>query len=67
MRHMNLSMKQKHTHRQRADCGCQGDAAWEWDGLGVWDQQMQTGIYKMGRQGLSVQPRELYLISCDKP
>ena len=36
-------------------------------GLGVWDQQMQTIIYKMDKQqGPTVQDRELYSISCDK-
>ena len=40
-----------HSQTQRVDCCCQGDAAWEWDGLGVCHQQIQTGIYKMGKQG----------------
>ena len=32
---MNLSMKQKQTHRQKEQtCGCQG---WGKDGMGVWD------------------------------
>ena len=34
---MNLSAKQKQTHRQREHtCGCQREAEREWDGLGVW-------------------------------
>ena len=49
-------------------CGCQGGEGWGRDGLGVWDQQMQTIIYKMDRQqGLTVQHRELYSMSYDKP
>ena len=44
-------------------CGCQGEG---W-GLGVWDQQMQTIIYRMDKQGLIVQHRELYSISRNKP
>ena len=35
---MNLSMKQKQTHRHREQtCGCQGEEGWGKDGLGVWD------------------------------
>ena len=64
---MNLSMKQKQNHIHREQTGsCQG--GWEMDGLGVWDQQMQTGIYRMDtQQGPTIQPRKQYLISCDKP
>ena len=41
---------------------------WERDGLGVWDQQMQTIMYRMDKQqGPTVEHRELYSISCDKP
>ena len=40
----------------------------ERDKLGVWDQQMQTVIYRMDKQqGPTVQHRELYSISYDKP
>ena len=35
---MNLSMKQKQTHRHREQtCGCQGGGTWGREGLGVWD------------------------------
>ena len=35
---MNLSTKQKQTHRHREQtCGYQGGGEWERDGLGVWD------------------------------
>ena len=53
---------------------------WSRDGLGVWEKQMQTilymhvcvcvcvcDIYKMDKQGLTVEHRELYPISYDKP
>ena len=34
---MNLSTKQKQTHRHREEtCGCQGVWGWKRDGLGVW-------------------------------
>ena len=37
-------------------------------GLGVWDQQMQTIIYRMDKQqGPIVQHWELYLKHCNKP
>ena len=65
---MNISMTQKQTHRHREQtCGCQGVGGRE-EGLGVWDQQMQTIIYRMDeQQGPTVEHRELYSISCDKP
>ena len=38
MAQINLSTKQKHTHRHREQiCGCQGEEGRDWDGLGVWD------------------------------
>ena len=40
---MNLSTKQKQTHRHREQtCGCQGGLGR--DGVGVWYYQMQTII-----------------------
>ena len=34
---MNLSTKQKQTHRHgERNCGCQGGEVREWDRLGVW-------------------------------
>ena len=40
----------------------------EEDKLGVWDQQIQTTIYEIDKQlGPTVQLRELYSISCNKP
>ena len=53
------------SHREQT-CGCQGGGGWRRDGLGVWDQQ-QTGIDRMDKQqGLPIQHRKLYSISCDK-
>ena len=47
---MNLSMKQKHTHRHREQTGSYQEGGGLRDGLGVWDQQMQTRIYRMDKQ-----------------
>ena len=64
---MNLSTNQKQTHRHRKQVA-KGEGGWGRDGLGVWDQQMQTIIYRMDKQqGPTVQHRELYSVSCDKP
>ena len=53
---------------QRIDLCLSRGGGWGKDGLGVWDQQMQTGIYRMDKQqGPTVQHRELQSISCDKP
>ena len=51
MTQMNLPTKQiqNHVHRNQTG-GCQGGGKWERIGLGVWDQQMQTGTYKMDKQ-----------------
>ena len=44
MTQMSLSMKQKQNYgRRKQTGGCQG-GWWETVGLGVWDQQMQTGM-----------------------
>ena len=41
---------------------------WVGGGLEVWDQQMQTIIYRTDKQqGLTVWQRELYSTSCDNP
>ena len=61
---MNLFTKQKQTHRHRKQTyGYKRER----DKLGVWDQQIQTTIYKIDKQqGPAVQHRELYSISCNK-
>ena len=66
---MNLSTKQKQTHRYRDQtCGCQGGGGRERGGLGIWGWQMQTITFRMDKQqGPAVQHRELYPISWDKP
>ena len=37
----------------------------EGDKLGVWDQHMNTTLYKINNKDLTVQHRELYSISCN--
>ena len=62
MTQINLPMKQKqiHGHREQTH-GCQEERGWGRDGLGVWDQQMQTILYKMNiQQNPTVYYRELY-------
>ena len=61
-----LIYKQKQTHRHRKQTyGYQRGK--RRDKLGVWVQQIQTTIYKIGKQqGPTVQHRELSLISCNK-
>ena len=61
---MNLPMKQKKKH---IDWWLPKGWGWKRDEPGAWDQQMQTGIYRTGRQqGPAVQHREIYSISCEK-
>ena len=66
---MNISTKRKQTHRYIGQTGdYQGGGGWGREGLGVWDQQIQTITYIMDKQqGPTVEHRELYSISCDKP
>ena len=48
---MNLSMKQKQTHRHREQtCGSQVGGGWGRDGVGVWGEQMQPITYRMNKQ-----------------
>ena len=65
MAQMNLPTKQKQIHRHR---GCQGRGGVGEGWTGVWTQQMQTITYRMDKQqGPTVQHRELYSVSWDKP
>ena len=49
-------------------CGCQGGGGRGREGVGGWGQQMQLIIRRMDtQQGPTVEHRELYPISCDKP
>ena len=66
MTRMNLSIKQEQTlkHTDRFVTAKGGDRVAR-DGLGVWDQQMQTTVYRMDKQSLVAYHRELYSISHD--
>ena len=60
MTQVSLSMKQKQAHRHREQT-CQGRERGR-DGLGVWDQQMQTIARRMDKQqSPTVYYRGLYL------
>ena len=65
---MNLFTKQKQTHRRRKQTyGYQRGKAGS-DKLELWDQQIQSTIYKIDKQqDPTVQHMELYSISCNKP
>ena len=64
---MNLSTMQKQTYRQREQTCCQGEGGQGREGLGVWNQQMQTIVYRIDKQqGPTGENRELYSILCDK-
>ena len=62
----NLKYNAKeHIYDTEADSQTQrlpGGGAWGRDGVGGWGQQMLTIIYRMGKQGPTVQRRELYLV-----
>ena len=48
---MNLSTEKKQTHGLgEQTCGCQGGWGGEWDGQGVWGQQMQTIAFGVDKQ-----------------
>ena len=66
---MNLFIKQKQIYRHRKQTyGYQRGKAEGRDKLGVWDQEIQTIIYKINKQqGPTLQHRALYSISCNKP
>ena len=59
---MNLSTKQKQTHRHRGwTCGSRGARAWGRQRLGVWDQQREAITCRIGKEeGPGVQHSELY-------
>ena len=51
MTQTNLSTKQKQTHRHREQTyGCQGGGKIGREGVGGWDQQMQSIIYRIDKQ-----------------
>ena len=39
---------------QRIDWWLPGVGGWESVGVGIWDQKMQTGIYRMNKQSPTV-------------
>ena len=43
---MNFTEAEMDSHREQT-CDSQGGEGWEKKGLGVWDWQMQTVIYRM--------------------
>ena len=62
----------QHIYETKTDSQIQRTDLWEGgeerEGIGVWDQERQTIIYRMDKeQGPTVQHGELYSISCDKP
>ena len=59
---MKLSMKNKQTHREQT-YGCQGEKG----RVGVWDEQMQTIMYRLDQQGPTVEHREPYSIPYGEP
>ena len=67
MTHIYLSMKQKHSQTERTDLWLPNRVAGQMDGLRVWNQQMQTIIFRKDKQqGPTVQHRELYSVSRNK-
>ena len=49
----------------RQECWSEVGGGWERVGLGVWDLQMQTGVYRMDKQqSPTVEHRRLYLVAC---
>ena len=38
-----------------------------WEAIGVWDQKMQTITFRMDKQDLTIEHRELQSTSSDKP
>ena len=66
---MKLFTKQRFYRHRKQTYGYQrGKGRWGRDKLGVWDQQMQTTRYKIGKQqGSPGWHKELYSIPQDKP
>ena len=60
MTQMNLLMKQKQNRDlENRLVVAKGAGRWETIGVGVWDQQMQTGVHGMDKQqGSNAQHRE---------
>ena len=62
---MNLSSKQKQTHRHREQiCGCQGGVGGgDRDGLEAWGWQMQTITFRMDKQNILLNNTGKYIPS----
>ena len=65
---MNIFMRQNQNHGHTEQTGgCQGAEGCRTDGVGLWDQQMQTSIYGTDKkQSPTVQQRDLYSIVYNK-
>ena len=61
---MNLFTKQKQTHRHRKKklMVTKGERQGRNDKLELWNEQIHTIIYKIDKQGPTIQHRKLYLI-----
>ena len=66
---MNLFIKQKQINRHtKQTYGYPRGKEWGRDKLGVWNQQIQTSIYKIDKQQDStVYHIVLHSVSCDEP
>ena len=67
MTKINLLTKQEQTDIEDKLTITKGERGWGRDKVGVWDQQIQATVYEIDKQGPTVQHRELYSISCNKP
>ena len=48
---MNLSIEQEQSHgHEKRFLIAKGERAYVGDGLGAWDEQMKTGIYRINKQ-----------------
>ena len=69
---INLNTRKTLTHRRRKQIQDLFSPLFyqrgkgERDRVGIWDQQIQTTMYKADKQGLIVQHRELCPISCNE-
>ena len=67
MTQMNLSIEQSNRHREQT---CGGQGGWSWGGKD-WEFRISRCkllyIQGINNQGPTVEHRDLYSISCDKP
>ena len=50
----SLQSRNRLTHIEKGRCGCQGEGGWGRKARGVWEQQIQTIIYRTDKQGPTV-------------